>query len=280
MGCKDLNDVALPSWAGSRSGCPERCKTISCPWPLSARRLSGPWCVASILDRMGRARQAPETIPRRVHVVTNSEHGKSVWVLNLAVQCPPLCMAGSQHYSPRKCRPCPICADKLRRIKGSSRPDADAFIDEYFRFIDSDPTGREDEDFDLDWIIDKATDAVLRDGIRCLVIDPWNEVEHARRRDETMTDYIGRGIRSLKRFARLYDVAVIVIAHPTKDIGKDGKSRAPTLYDIEGSAHWFNKCDHGVVIDRPKLLRRRICNPDRQGFVSRKPARRRGPNEL
>ena len=87
---------------------------------------------------------------------------------------------------------------------------ADSFIDEYFRFIDADPTGREDVDFDLDWIIDKATDAVLRDGIRVLVIDPWNEVEHARRRDESVTDYIGRGIRALKRFARLFDVAVIV----------------------------------------------------------------------
>ena len=90
----------------------------------------------------------------------------------------------------------------------------------------------------------------MRDGIRVLVIDPWNEVEHARRKDESMTDYIGRGIRSLKRFARLYQVAVIVVAHPTKDVAKDGKSRSPTLYDIEGSAHWFNKCDHGVVIDR------------------------------
>ena len=86
------------------------------------------------------------------------------------------------------------------------------------------------------------------------MIDPWNEVEHARRRDESVTDYIGRGIRALKRFARLYDVVVIVIAHPTKDVGRDGKARPPTLYDIEGSAHWFNKCDHGIVVDRPNAL--------------------------
>jgi hypothetical protein len=38
------------------------------------------------------------------------------------------------------------------------------------------------------------------------------------------------------RFARLYDVAVIVVAHPTKEVGRDGKARPPTLYDIEGSA--------------------------------------------
>jgi twinkle protein len=49
-------------------------------------------------------------------------------------------------------------------------------------------------------------------------------------------------------------VAVIVVAHPTKDVGRDGKARPPTLYDIEGSAHWFNKCDHGIVLDRPNAV--------------------------
>jgi twinkle protein len=42
-----------------------------------------------------------------------------------------------------------------------------------------------------------------------------------------------------------------VVAHPTKDVFEHGKHRTPSLYDIEGSAHWFNKCDHGVVIERP-----------------------------
>jgi hypothetical protein len=42
-----------------------------------------------------------------------------------------------------------------------------------------------DEDYDLDWLLERATDAALRDGIRVLVIDPWNELEHARRRDES-----------------------------------------------------------------------------------------------
>lgn len=175
-------------------------------------------------------------------------HGKSTWVLNLLCNLAALYGWRTAVFSPEM-PTVPHLRAKLRRIRGGLEPDH--FIEEHFRFIDADPTGRDDEDFDLDWILDKATDAVLRDGIRCLVIDPWNEVEHARRRDESMTDYIGRGIRSLKRFARLYEVAVIVIAHPTKDVGKEGKSRPPTLYDIEGSAHWFNKCDHGVVIDRP-----------------------------
>lgn len=192
--------------------------------------------------------------PGEFMVVTGiPSHGKSTWVLNLLTNLASLHGWRSAIFSPEM-PTVPHLRDKLRRIKGGTRqaePHIDAFIDDAFVFIDADPTGGDEADFDLDFIIDKATDAVLRDGIRCLVIDPWNEVEHAKRRDETMAEYIGRGIRQLKRFARQYEVAVIVIAHPTKEVGRDGKSRPPTMYDIDGSAHWFNKADHGVVIDRP-----------------------------
>lgn len=252
--CKDLNDVAMKHGHESVSAILNAAK----PYPVRGlyklseypeseeiRTFStGWWTIDPHLKLFAGEFMVVTGIP---------SHGKSTWVLNL------LSNAAREHgwraalFSPEM-PTVPHLRDKLRRIKGGSsafQPHVDAFIEEHFVFIDSDPTGREDEDFDLNWIIDKATDAVLRDGIQCLVIDPWNEVEHAKRRDETMTDYIGRSIRVLKRFARLYNVAVIVIAHPTKDVGKDGKSRPPTLYDIEGSAHWFNKCDHGVVVDRP-----------------------------
>lgn len=189
--------------------------------------------------------------PGEFMVVTGiPSHGKSTWVLNLLTNLARKHGWRSAIFSPEM-PIVPQLRDKLRLIKGGKSPETDAFIEEYFRFIDADPTGPSDEDFDLDWIIERATEAVLRDGIRVLVIDPWNEVEHAKRRDETMSEYIGRGIRALKRFARLYEVAVIVVAHPTKEVGRDGKSRPPTLYDVDGSAHWYNKCDHGLVLDRP-----------------------------
>jgi twinkle protein len=45
---------------------------------------------------------------------------------------------------------------------------------------------------------------------------------------------------------------VIIGAHPTKEVkGKDGKLRVPGLYDISGSAHWYNAPDHGLVVHRP-----------------------------
>lgn len=200
--------------------------------------------------------------PGEFMVVTGiPSHGKSTWVEDLVMR-----MAETHGWHIALCSPesrvVPVLRDRFRRMRLGYLPmdlelsagrGADAWTEERFVFIDIDPTGtgNDDEPFDLDWIIDRATDAVLRDGIRVLVIDPWNEVEHARGRNESMPDYIGRGIRSLKRFARQYDVAVIVVAHPTKDVNNNGKPRIPTLYDVEGAAHWFNKCDHGVIIHRP-----------------------------
>lgn len=258
VGCKDLNEVAMTHG-------PEHVAAVlnaAKPYPVRGLYKLSEYPDAPPINALSTGwwtlDQHLKLFPGEFMVVTGiPSHGKSTWVLNL------LCNAAKLHgwrsaiFSPEM-GTVPHLRDKLRRIKsGTSKfqPHVDAFIEDNFVFIDADPTGREDEDFDLQWIIDKATDAVLRDGIRVLLIDPWNEVEHARAQGESMTDYIGRSIRALKRFARLYDVAVVVIAHPTKEVGKDGKARPPTLYDIEGSAHWFNKCDHGVVIDRPDPYR-------------------------
>lgn len=84
-----------------------------------------------------------------------------------------------------------------------------------------------------------------------LVLDPWNELEHRRRRDETETDYTSRSLRAIKRFAKQYDVAVWVVAHPTKP--QMGVSKVPGLYDVSGSANWANKADYGVTYHRPKF---------------------------
>jgi twinkle protein len=151
----------------------------------------------------------------------------------------------------------PQLRDVLRTIKLNKPPfsldrreiaTVDGWINDMILFIDNDPTGKVELEFNLEWILDRATDAVLRDGVRILVIDPWNEIEHTRARDVSLSDYIGRSIRTMRRWAQQYSVVVIVIAHPTKDVGKDGKSRPVTLYDIDGSAHWYNKPDHGVVV--------------------------------
>lgn len=124
---------------------------------------------------------------------------------------------------------------------------ADAWIDAHHSFI----VPGEDDDVTLDWMLDRMEAAVVRFGAQVIVIDPWNEMDHSRNRDETMTEYVGRAIKALKRFARKFQVHLIVIAHPTKSAKDgDGKYRMPTLYDISDSANWYNKCDLGIIVHR------------------------------
>lgn len=107
----------------------------------------------------------------------------------------------------------------------------------------------EDAEMDLDAFLEYARIAVTRDGARMIVLDPWNEVEHKRRRDENETDYISRSLRAIKRFAKQYDVAFWVVAHPSKP--QHGVKTIPGLYDISGSANWANKADYGLTYHRP-----------------------------
>lgn len=110
----------------------------------------------------------------------------------------------------------------------------------------------DDAEVDLEGYLELCRISVVRDGCKIVVLDPWNELEHKRRRDETETDYIGRAIRQIKRFAKRYDVAFWVVAHPTKPMKmKDGTVPVPSLYDISGSANWSNKADYGLIYHRP-----------------------------
>lgn len=101
----------------------------------------------------------------------------------------------------------------------------------------------------LDWVLDRAYLAVKYKKVEIVMIDPWNELDRARGRDEMMTDYIAKCLMYLKQFARHTGTSVVVVAHPTKAVNENG-GRVPRLYDVEGSANWFNKCDNGLVVHR------------------------------
>jgi len=129
----------------------------------------------------------------------------------------------------------------------------------------------EDLEMDLTKFLELCRVAVQRHGVKMIVLDPWNELEHKRARDETETDYIGRAIRALKRFAKLNDVAVWVVAHPTKP--HEGMKKIPGLYDISGSANWANKADYGLTYHRPNFNENRalvVVNKVRMGLPGRR----------
>mgnify|MGYP001559710718 CR=1 FL=1 len=113
----------------------------------------------------------------------------------------------------------------------------------------------EDESPTIDWLLQLAKIQVYRQGIKGLVLDPWNEIDFHRPTNRSETEHISTSLSQIKRFAMLHGVHVWVIAHPTKlrkaDTGKyAGQYPPPTPYDISGSAHFRNKADNCITIWR------------------------------
>jgi twinkle protein len=103
----------------------------------------------------------------------------------------------------------------------------------------------------IDWILEQAAMAVRRQGIKGLVIDPFNKISQRRESGQTETDFICELLNKVHAFANAYDLLVMFTAHPAKPTRlKDGSYPVPSLYDISGSAHWANICDVGVVVHR------------------------------
>lgn len=113
---------------------------------------------------------------------------------------------------------------------------------------------RDDDMMDVDTILSRAKELVYRNGIKVLVIDPWNEIEHNIPAGQREDQYISIQLAKIRRFARVHDVHVFVIAHPRQlEKNKDGEYPLPTAYDIAGGAMWRNKADNILCVFRPDL---------------------------
>jgi len=118
-----------------------------------------------------------------------------------------------------------------------------AWVHRHYQFIDTSNEGNTIEN-----ILDKAEAAVLRSGIKGLILDPFNYIDIDR--SVSGTDAISDLINKVRAFARAYDVHIWFVAHPAKLLRENGKTPIPTGYDVAGSAHWFNKTDVGVTVHR------------------------------
>lgn len=256
-GCKDLNEVRMQKGAEGVTAVLNAAQ----PYPVKDIYRLSEFKDAPPIKTLLTGWETVDTLmslftPCLTVVTGVPSHGKSSWLTHLLVNASE--MHGWKHaiYSPEM-PVVPHLRDKMRRIIGRKAldrmskkeiADVDAFINEHFFFIEHQA---DEDDLTVEWLLQRAEEAVVRFGVRTLTIDPWNEVEHAKRRDETMTEYHARALRMIKRFQVRYDISTFVVAHPTKEVGHGGKVRVPTLYDVDGSSAFFNKPDFGVVIDRP-----------------------------
>ena len=109
-----------------------------------------------------------------------------------------------------------------------------------------------DEGFSPIAILNISRSLVRRNGIKGLIIDPYNYLETETEHGQSETQYISALLSTLKNFAKINGIVVFLVAHPAKmqKNKNTGMYDPPTLYDISGSANFNNKADFGITVHR------------------------------
>ena len=110
-----------------------------------------------------------------------------------------------------------------------------------------------EDKYSLDRILEKAKYLIRKYGIKIFVIDPFNTLERDDNPNMTEREFINSVISRFSMFCRQYDLLGILMAHPRKILKKAGTENEyefPTLYDISGSADFYNKADFGLIVHR------------------------------
>lgn len=106
-----------------------------------------------------------------------------------------------------------------------------------------------ENEYTVDSILSRARYLVKRHGIKVLVIDPYNRLDH-QYDGMTETKYISDFLDKLTNFCRLNGVLIFLVAHPVKMYKENGAMPVPTLYSINGSSNFYNKADYGFTVYR------------------------------
>jgi len=116
------------------------------------------------------------------------------------------------------------------------------WVEGQFVFLD-------ESDTEIQSVLDRSHAAVLRNGVRLLIVDPYNFLTGGF--DDGSVSSINKLLVNLKSFAVEHGIAVWLVAHPTKMYRQhDGKVPTPGGYDISGSASFFNVADAGLTLGR------------------------------
>lgn len=173
-------------------------------------------------------------------------HGKSTFVLNVLLKLALEKRVGSFLYVPENEG---HLKEKLRLIWTGTDAEFEHFCRSQCTVQTAIPQFSKEPPHDIRWVLDRAEWVVTHRSAEIVMIDPWNELDRAREKNELMTDYIGRCLVEIKDFCRSMNAVVIVVAHPTKAIAANG-GKIVSLADIEGSMNWYNKCDNGLIVVR------------------------------
>jgi twinkle protein len=111
-------------------------------------------------------------------------------------------------------------------------------------------SGGSGETVDWDWLLEKFKEQMFAYGVDIFVVDAWNKVQMPKGLGGK--DGIDTILTRLTAFCVQNNVIMFLIAHPTKMSldDKTGIYKVPTLYDVSGSADFYNQTHNGFTIYR------------------------------
>lgn len=128
------------------------------------------------------------------------------------------------------------------RMTKQEMSEATDWVNDHFLFLSQDGEPPTTEN-----LIERFSMAVMRMGCRVGVIDPFNFIKLG---GDNETHAINEMLSALKTFATASDMALFLVAHPAKPQAQSAKDWVPTGYSISGSAHFYNRADFGLTVQR------------------------------
>ena len=122
------------------------------------------------------------------------------------------------------------------------------FIDKNFFLI------YPEKKFTLESIFERTRYLVKKKGIRTLIIDPYNTIEHKMNSGEREDLYISRFMGELKRFEIEQGISIQLVAHQLtarKNDNDGGRYFKPNLNNVKGGGSFADKTDNTVFVWRP-----------------------------
>jgi len=107
------------------------------------------------------------------------------------------------------------------------------------------------ESHGIDDILKRMSYVVRKNGVKAIVLDPYNQIHHRIGKGEREDLYISKFMSKLKQFALQHDVAVHLVAHQLSPIVEKGKNYPqPNIYKIKGGGTFGDKADNVMVVWR------------------------------
>ena len=265
-GCKDANDILVTQG----SDVLKRCIELAEPFPIDGVFTAKNY-EREVFDIYDGNIQKPvstgfknldqyyKVMPSTFTVVTGvPNHGKSNFIDQLMVNLArnegwKFAIFSPEHSTPNHIRRLaekvvgqPFDLGPTERMSKDTLREALKFLDKHFHFIEC-----KDNIPSIDWLLQKAKASCVQFGVKGVLFDPYNEIDSKRDGNKREDEHIRDLISNCKSFCRTHNVAMWMVAHPSKmQRNQDGVIPEPSLYDVSGSAHWNNMCDVGIVVHR------------------------------